>query len=356
MNTQVLRVIGVGMSDALRYARKDVRLDLRRCEDALDALALACAEDGAPDAMVFDAHAASLEDMRQVRDAALHAGLPEPVVLAPGADNNALWRAIDPSQANPTEPLGFSDPAAADQPEKEPQVDFADPETEDEATVQDESLEALEGLVHAIEAILEGEPALETLLDRCASFGVRLEDLDTPIDERHAHATIDDDEGDPLAMLVAPRSLAPLLPTLARACAGLYHLEDAVTTLIDEASMDAHTGLPDRCSLLEELELRIDEARPARESFTLALVRLDSALWDDEDAPHDLAESAPYGAVTAWGVIGLVFDDEQAEPDLDGAPIDACATVVYPWDGADAETLVEAAETLLRALVRTDTV
>lgn len=321
-------VLAVGDAAALRSARRDARLDLRRCEDALDALALACSLPVQPVALVLDHTASSREDMPRLIDAAREAGLPSPLVLSPTQEDVDLWEFIHAEHDTP------------------------------EHDADDESLAGVTAFVGAIEALLEGELALGTFLEACADFGVRL--AEHP-EGGLAHAAITDDDGDAIAFLVGPHALEDgpgqtgLLSVLARGCSALAALDEAVEDLIDEASTDATTGLPDRGALLEELEARIDEARPAREEFSLTLVSLEDAADLDPEWLYERLPEDSFAGVASWGVIALL-DIEPEHDDVFAGLGHRLVRVAYPWDGSDPIALLEEGESVLRTLVRTDTV
>lgn len=325
MTRAPLRIVGVGSGDAMRTLRADERFDLVRSEDAIDALALCVSASPAPNALVFDTHAAAREDMDRVIDAALKAGLPVPIVLETDFSPNELLRALDEDHTP-------HEPSAA------------------------EALLAIRALADASQAILEGDSALETLVEGCASFGVHIVAPDAELPSGHASVAIEDEDGAAIALLVAPASLEPMLTPLARACTGFSDLDDAIEDLLEDASTDPDTGLPDRATLLEELEARIDDCRPDRRPFTLTLVRIDPDAMHDPEIALDLADQAEFGAVASWGVLGLIREGDGLDDELPEGPIAARASVLYPWDGADAQALLNHAEEILLAMVRTDSV
>ena len=183
--------------------------------------------------------------------------------------------------------------------------------------------------------------------------GVRL--ADDP-DAEDAAAPVLDADGAPIAYLVGPAALANALPLLSRACAAIAALDEAFEDLLEDASTDRHTGLPDREALLDELQSRMDEARPAREEFTLTLARLEPDAWDDIEDLHALADHAGFASITSWGVVALLGEPHPDDDTLDAAPFSAWAQVDFPWDGAEPVALLEHAESVLHALTQTDTV
>ncbi|MEM1423770.1 MAG: hypothetical protein AAGH64_07180, partial [Planctomycetota bacterium] len=280
-------VLGVGHAPVLMEARRDVRLELRRCEDALDALALACTLPSPPIALVLDHDAAQREDLPEVIDAARLAGLPEPFILPPDDDGASLWDLLH----------------AERQPDRSPAVGHA--------------AGATGAIIGAIESLLDGELALGAFLEGCAAIGVRL--LDDPAGEP-AHAPVLDADGDAIAHIAGPGELRSALPQLARACAAIAGLDEAFEDLLEDASTDRHTGLPDREALLDELQARIDEARPARREFALTLARLEPDAWDDAEDLHAIAQDAGFAAITSWGVVAILGSPEFDTGVLDAGP------------------------------------